>query len=382
VGAKNKIQNRDPAVNQVADLNEQNLRAIVATFHSIEERMADPQVSSDNKRLTELSRERSRLISTAELAEQWLTLKAQIADCEAGWLAEKDSEMKAELAGELKSMRARFESLGADLQLELIPKDADAGKNIYLEIRAGTGGDEAGLFVRDLFRMYTRFLDDEGIKYEIQEYNDVGGGAVKEAILFVIGTRAYDLLHLEAGTHRVQRIPSTEANGRIHTSAVTVAVIPEAEEDEIKIDPTDLRIDVFRSSGAGGQHVNKTESAVRITHIPSGIVVGCQEEKSQIKNRAKAMKALMSKLVEKQRSEHQEKYATEKKAQVGSGDRSEKIRTYNYPQSRVTDHRINYSSHNLDQVMEGKLGDIVGALILAEREAKMRAGENMVAKAP
>jgi peptide chain release factor 1 len=179
----------------------------------------------------------------------------------------------------------------------------------------------------------------------------------------------------------VQRIPATEANGRIHTSAVTVSVIPEADEDEIKIDPGDLRIDVFRSSGSGGQHVNKTESAVRITHLPTNIVVGCQEEKSQIKNRAKAMKALMSKLVEKQRSEAAEKYATEKKAQVGSGDRSEKIRTYNYPQSRVTDHRINFTAHNLDQVMDGRLGDIIGALVLAEREAKMRAGEAAVSTA-
>ncbi|HNJ66574.1 MAG TPA: peptide chain release factor 1, partial [Turneriella sp.] len=258
-------------------------------------------------------------------------------------------------------------------------KDADSGKNVYLEIRAGTGGDEAGLFARDLFRMYCRYLDAEGIKYEIQEFNETGVGGAKEAILLALGERAYDILHLEAGTHRVQRIPATEANGRIHTSAVTVAVIPEADEDEISINPADLRIDVFRSSGAGGQHVNKTESAVRITHIPTGIVVGCQEEKSQIKNRAKAMKALMSKLVEKQRSEAAEKYATEKKAQVGSGDRSEKIRTYNYPQNRVTDHRINFTVHNLDQVMEGRLGDLIGALLLAEREAKMRAGENAVA---
>jgi peptide chain release factor 1 len=362
----------------VAELNEQNLRAIVSSFRAIEERLADPQVTADNKRLTELSRERARLLTTAELAEQWLKLKAQIAECDAGWQAETDPEMKAELGIELKALRDKFAQLSEELQLELIPKDADSGKNVYLEIRAGTGGDEAGLFARDLFRMYCRFLDSEGIAYEILDYNETGIGGVKEAILLVFGERAYDLLHLEAGTHRVQRIPETEANGRIHTSAVTVAVIPEADEDEIQINPNDLRIDVFRSSGAGGQHVNKTESAVRITHIPTGIVVGCQEEKSQIKNRAKAMKALMSKLVEKQRSENAEKYATEKRAQVGSGDRSEKIRTYNYPQNRVTDHRINFTAHNLDQVMEGKLGDLIGALILAEREAKMRAGESAV----
>jgi len=365
----------------MAELNEQNLRAIVASFRAIEERMSDPLVTADNKRLTELSRERARLIKTAELADEWLRLKVQIVECDAGWQNEKDPEMKAELSQELKAMRERFNTLSEELQFELIPKDADAGKNVYLEIRAGTGGDEAALFARDLFRMYSRYLDSEGIKYEVQEYNDVGGGGVKEAILYVIGTQAYDLLHLEAGTHRVQRIPATEANGRIHTSAVTVSVIPEADEDEIKIDPGDLRIDVFRSSGSGGQHVNKTESAVRITHLPTNIVVGCQEEKSQIKNRAKAMKALMSKLVEKQRSEAAEKYATEKKAQVGSGDRSEKIRTYNYPQSRVTDHRINYTAHNLDQVMDGRLGDLIGALVLAEREAKMRAGEAAVSTA-
>ncbi|GAB4440892.1 MAG: peptide chain release factor 1 [Turneriella sp.] len=363
----------------VAELNEQNLKAIVSNFRAIEERLADPQVTADNKRLTELSRERARLLNAAELAEQWLQLKSQIAECDAAWQTEKDAEMKAELGSELKALRERFTQLSEELQLELIPKDADSGKNVYLEIRAGTGGDEAGLFARDLFRMYCRYLDAEGIEYEVQEYNETGVGGVKEAILLVLGERAYDLLHLEAGTHRVQRIPATEANGRIHTSAVTVAVIPEADEDEISINPNDLRIDVFRSSGAGGQHVNKTESAVRITHIPTGIVVGCQEEKSQIKNRAKAMKALVSKLVEKQRSENAEKYATEKKAQVGSGDRSEKIRTYNYPQNRVTDHRINFTVHNLDQVMEGRLGDLIGALVLAEREARMRAGESAVA---
>ncbi|MBX3720221.1 MAG: peptide chain release factor 1 [Turneriella sp.] len=359
----------------MAELNENNLRAIVQSFRAIEERMADPQVTQDNKRLTELSRERARLLKTAELAETWLSLKDQIAECETGWQAEKDAEMKAALAAELGELRERFAKLSDELQLELIPKDADSGKNVYLEIRAGTGGDEAGLFVRDLFRMYTRYLDAEGIPYEIQDLNETGVGGLKEAVVLVTGERAYDLLHLEAGTHRVQRIPATEANGRIHTSAVTVSVIPEADEDEISINPNDLRIDVFRSSGAGGQHVNKTESAVRITHIPTGIVVGCQEEKSQIKNRAKAMKALMSKLVEKQRSEAAEKYATEKKAQVGSGDRSEKIRTYNYPQNRVTDHRINFTAHNLDQVMEGKLEGVIGAVLLAEREAKMRAGE-------
>ncbi|MBL8034043.1 MAG: peptide chain release factor 1 [Leptospiraceae bacterium] len=359
----------------MAELNENNLRTIVASFRAVEERLADPQITADNKRLTELSRERARLSKTAELAETWLSLKQQIAECETGWQNEKDAEMKGELAAELKVLREKFKTLSDELQLELIPKDADSGKNVYLEIRAGTGGDEAGLFTRDLFRMYTRYLDSEGIAYEIQEFNETGVGGAKEAILYVIGSKAYDLLHLEAGTHRVQRIPATEANGRIHTSAVTVAVIPEADEDEIQINPNDLRIDVFRSSGAGGQHVNKTESAVRITHIPTGIVVGCQEEKSQIKNRAKAMKALMSKLVEKQRSENAEKYATEKKAQVGSGDRSEKIRTYNFPQNRVTDHRINFTAHNLDQVMDGRLGDLIGALVLAEREAKMRAGE-------
>ncbi|HRP69591.1 MAG TPA: peptide chain release factor 1 [Turneriella sp.] len=366
--------------NFMAELNENNLRTIVANFAAIEERMADPQVTSDNKRLTELSRERARIGPAAELATEWLSLKNQIADCKKGLETEKDSEMKEILSSELSELCEKFEALSYELQLELIPKDVDAGKNIYLEIRAGTGGDEAGLFVRDLFRMYSRYLDTLGIPYEIQDLSETGVGGFKEAILYVSGAKAYELLHFEAGTHRVQRIPATEANGRIHTSAVTVAVIPEADEDEISINPNDLRIDVFRSSGAGGQHVNKTESAVRITHLPTGIVVGCQEEKSQIKNRAKAMKALMSKLVEKQRQEHAEKYATEKKAQVGSGDRSEKIRTYNYPQNRVTDHRINFTAHNLDQVMDGKLDAIIDALLLADREAKMREGEAAVAK--
>ena len=254
-------------------------------------------------------------------------------------------------------------------------------RNVMLEIRAGTGGDEAAIFAGDLLRMYLRYAERRGWQVELLSESPGEHGGYKEVVARVAGRGAYARLKFESGTHRVQRIPATEANGRIHTSAVTVSVIPEADEDEIKIDPGDLRIDVFRSSGSGGQHVNKTESAVRITHLPTNIVVGCQEEKSQIKNRAKAMKALMSKLVEKQRSEAAEKYATEKKAQVGSGDRSEKIRTYNYPQSRVTDHRINYTAHNLDQVMDGRLGDLIGALLLAEREAKMRAGESAVTAA-
>ena len=364
----------------MAELNENNLKTILNNFRALDERLADPAVSADSNRLTQLSRERSRLAHSAELIETYFSLRRQLDDLNRGLQIESDAAMKSELLTELKIVKQNVERCSADLQIELIPKDIAEGRDVYLEIRAGTGGDEASLFAYDLFRMYTRFLDKEGVSYEIVDFTETGLSGAKEAVILVKGLRAYELLHQEAGTHRVQRIPATEANGRIHTSACTVAVVPEADEDEIVIDPGDLRIDVFRSSGAGGQHVNKTESAVRITHIPSGIVVGCQEEKSQIKNRAKAMKALKSKLVEKQKREAQEKMATEKKAQVGSGDRSEKIRTYNFPQNRLTDHRIGYTSHNLDQVMEGKLNDIIQALLLAEREEKMKLHDKTISE--
>ncbi|MCX7632289.1 MAG: peptide chain release factor 1 [Turneriella sp.] len=359
----------------MAELSENNVRAVLDNFRALEERLADPQVSGDTDRLAKLSRERARLEPAAQLASRWLALKKQIAECEEAAETETDPAMKAEFVRELRSLREEYSQVAQKLQYELLPKDAAAGRNVFLEIRAGTGGEEAALFARDLFRMYTRFLDAHGIPYEVQELQDTGLGGIKEVVLLVSGEKAYELLHLEAGTHRVQRVPVTEASGRIHTSAVTVAVIPEADEEEVEINPNDLRIDVFRASGAGGQHVNKTESAVRITHIPTGIVVTCQDEKSQIKNRARAMKVLLARLAEKQRQENQAKYASEKRAQVGSGDRSEKIRTYNFPQNRVTDHRIGYTAHNLDQVLDGRLDELIEALLLAEREAKLRAAD-------
>jgi len=355
----------------VAELNEQNLKAIVSSFRAIEERLADPQVTADNKRLTELSRERARLLKTAELAEQWLQLKNQIADCDAGWQAEKDAEMKAELGTELKALREQFAQLSEELQLELIPKDADSGKNVYLEIRAGTGGDEAGLFARDLFRMYCRYLDAEGIKYEIQEFNETGVGGAKEAILLALGERAYDILHLEAGTHRVQRIPATEANGRIHTSAVTVAVIPEADEDEISINPADLRIDVFRSSGPGGQSVNTTDSAVRITHIPTGTVVSCQNEKSQLQNREAALRVLRARLRQQALDAANAAAADARASQVRTVDRSERIRTYNFPENRISDHRTGYKAYNLDIALGGELDPVVESAMAADEAARL-----------
>jgi peptide chain release factor 1 len=258
-----------------------------------------------------------------------------------------------------------------DLRTLLLPKDPADERNAILEIRAGTGGEEAALFAADLFRMYSRFADLRKWKTEIVSLSEAEAGGIKEIVVEVRGDRVYGHLKWESGVHRVQRVPVTEAQGRIHTSAASVAVLPEAEETDMEIKPTDLKIDVYRSSGAGGQHVNTTDSAVRITHLPSGLVVAIQDERSQIKNRAKAMKVLTSRLLAMKRDEENSKLAAERKSQIGSGDRSEKIRTYNYPQNRVTDHRINLTLYKLDRVMEGDISELIDALKLADRAEKL-----------
>jgi peptide chain release factor 1 len=254
----------------------------------------------------------------------------------------------------------------------LLPKDPDSGKDIIMEIRAGTGGDEAALFAADLFRMYTRYADSKGWKVEYLEVNANEIGGFKEISFSIKSPEAYDTFKYESGVHRVQRVPETEAQGRIHTSAVTVAVLPEAEEDEIQIDPNDIRVDVYRSSGHGGQSVNTTDSAVRITHIPTGMVVTCQDEKSQIKNKAKALRVLSARLLEKANSERMAKESEMRRSQVGSGDRSERIRTYNYPQSRVTDHRIGLTLYSLERIMEGEMNDIIDALKKYDNESLLK----------
>jgi peptide chain release factor 1 len=284
--------------------------------------------------------------------------------------------MRLIAASEHEQLSAKIASLEHELKFAILPRDPNEGKNIIVEIRAGTGGDEAALFVGDLLRMYSRFAETQGLKVEPMDSNPTGIGGFKEVIFGISGPNAWKYYKYERGIHRVQRVPATEASGRIHTSAVTVAVLPEVDEVEVDIRPEDLRIDTYKSSGAGGQHVNKTESAIRITHLPTGVVVACQDERSQQKNRAKAMKILLARLNEQHVIEQEKSLSNERKSQIGSGDRSEKIRTYNYPQNRITDHRINWSIHRLPEVMEGDMMEMVAALITAEQERMLSAQTN------
>ncbi len=341
-------------------------------FLELQNLLSSSEILENSEKFKELSREYYRLENNIEKIKEYLKkLKSYEEVLEI--LKDENSDKnlielaiieKQELENFLKENELEIESL-------FLEPDPNNGKNIIIEIRAGTGGEEAALFVSDLFKMYSKFCDKMNFILEILSMTETGLGGYKEIIFSVKGERAYELLHLEAGAHRVQRIPITESNGRIHTSAVTVAVIPEAEENDFEIEEKDLRIDVFRSSGAGGQHVNKTESAVRITHIPTGIVVTCQDERSQHKNKAKALKILRSRLKQIQEEQHHKEMSNLKKNQVKTGDRSEKIRTYNYPQGRVTDHRINFSVYNLDEFMNGEILPMLEELLKYEKLKKL-----------
>ncbi len=349
------------------------LQAISAHLRELDETVADPDIARNPARYREIMRERSRLAVIDEAYGEYKSVLAGIEDSKALLRDESDQEMRELAREELRGLESKRDALEARLKELLVPRDPLADKNVIMEVRAGTGGDEAALFVSDLFRMYSRYADRLGWKVEVLETSETELGGYREIVFSVSGEGAYERLRWESGVHRVQRVPSTEASGRIHTSAVTVAVLPEMEETEIDIKPEDLRVDVMRAGGPGGQCVNTTDSAVRITHLPTGLVVHCQDEKSQIKNKAKAMRILRARLYELEEGKRQAERAADRKSQIGTGDRSERIRTYNFPQNRVTDHRIELTLYKLELAMEGDIGELVDALVMSAREELMKA---------
>lgn len=349
----------------------EKLKTYKDKYEEIGKRLIDPAVISDNKLYKKLSQEFSGLAPIAECYDKYLKTTNDIELAQSLIKTETDAEMLSMLHEEIKENTEKLESLKEEAKVLLLPPDVNDDKNVIIEIRGGAGGEEASLFGMVLFRMYTRYAERHHWKVEIIDLNETELGGVKEASFLIKGNGAYRRLKYESGVHRVQRVPETESQGRIHTSTSTVAVLPEQEDVDIEIDEKDLKIDTYRSSGAGGQHVNKTESAIRITHLPTGIVVSCQDERSQIKNRERAMSVLKSKLYDFYQTQADEEYAKNRRTQVGTGDRSERIRTYNYPQSRLTDHRINYTIYNLEAFLDGDLDDLIDNLSLADQKAKL-----------
>jgi peptide chain release factor 1 len=344
------------------------LREIETRFYEVEKLISDPGVMKEMDRYRELTQEYASLRQIVEAAKAFRALEQETADTKSLIEAEDDPDLLGMAREELAELRERYAKLENEIKLLLVPKDPLDRKNIIMEIRAGTGGDEAALFAADLFRMYSRYAEKQNWTVEIMSSNEIGIGGFKEVNFSIKGDHVYENLRYESGTHRVQRVPETESGGRIHTSAVTVAVLPEAEDTDIQINQEELKIDVFRSSGPGGQSVNTTDSAVRITHLPTGLVVTCQDEKSQHKNKAKALRVLRARLYEQEEKRKQQERAQARKSQIGSGDRSQRIRTYNFPQGRVTDHRVNLTLYQLDAVLQGQLDEIIGTLKLNARE--------------
>ncbi|EAD7603407.1 peptide chain release factor 1 [Listeria monocytogenes] len=347
------------------------LQAVEDRYDELNELLSDPDVVSDPKRLRDLSKEQSGITATVETYREYKNVNEQINETKE-LLGEKlDDEMREMAKEELAELQKEKADLEERLKLLLVPKDPNDDKNVILEIRGAAGGDEAALFAGDLFRMYSKYAESRGWKVEIMDANPTGIGGYKEIIAMMNGNDAFSRMKYENGAHRVQRVPETESGGRIHTSTATVAILPEAEEVEIELHDKDIRTDTFASTGAGGQSVNTTMSAVRLTHIPTGIVVSMQDERSQLKNKDKAMKVLRARVYDKFEREAREEYDANRKSAVGTGDRSERIRTYNYPQNRVTDHRIGLTIQKLDQIMEGKLDEIIDALILEDQTSKL-----------
>ncbi len=350
---------------------EPKLKALEEDFLDIERRMSDPAVASDPRELQTLGKRRAQLEPVVEKYREYRTVLAGIEEARE-LLKSGDSDMEALARDELEALEPKIKGFTDELKLLLLPQDPNDEKSVAVEIRAGTGGEEAALFAADLYRMYSRFCERQHWRMEVIDSNETGIGGYKEIAFRVDGDGAYSRLKFESGVHRVQRVPVTEASGRIHTSAATVAVLPEADDVEIEIRAEDLKIDTYRSSGAGGQHVNMTDSAVRITHIPTGLVVTCQDERSQIKNRAKAMTYLKTKLYDIELQKQASEQASERRGQIGSGDRSERIRTYNFPQNRITDHRINLTLYRLDAYLDGDLYEMMDAMTLADQTEKLQ----------
>lgn len=348
------------------------LLSIEKKYEELNNLLCQENVIANPQEYKRVAKERAGIEDIVSLIREYRKLLSDMEEAKKMVKAEKDPEFSEFLAQEIKSLTERREKMEEELTVLLLPKDPYADKNIIMEIRGGAGGDEAALFGMELYRMYSKYAENKGWKTEVLSSNTTGLGGLKEVVFSIAGKDVYSHLKFESGVHRVQRVPATEASGRIHTSTVTVAVLPEAEEFDVEINPVDLRIDTYRSSGAGGQHVNKTDSAVRITHLPTNLVVACQDERSQHQNREKAMRILRSKLYEMKQEEEERKIAQSRKMQVGTGDRSEKIRTYNFPQSRITDHRIGLSVHNIEKFLLGEIDEMVDALMMAEQREKLQ----------